>query len=149
MYGDARVTNHSWQIQICGCGGAADSTGNKYYKYTLLYVNDALCCSESPKEALLEIVKYFSMKQCSIGLPSIYLRGKINRVQLPNGVDAHIWSMSQYVQNTVESLEKYLHERDMGLNNRVRIPLFNNYQPELDRSKELNDEDASQYQLLM
>jgi len=89
------------------------------------------------------------MKQCSIGLPSIYLRGKINRVQLPNGVDAHIWSMSQYVQNTVESLEKYLHERDMGLNNRVRIPLFNNYQPELDRSKELNDEDASQYQLLM
>ena len=63
----------------------------------LLYTDDCLSVSMHPREALLEIDKYFPMKQASIGPPKIYLGAKISKVQLPNGVDAFAMSMSQFV----------------------------------------------------
>ena len=48
-----------------------------YLEYMLLYVDDALCISEYPKEALMEIDKYFMMKPGSINVPKIYLGAKI------------------------------------------------------------------------
>ena len=67
--------------------------GTKYYEYVLLYVDDTLYLSEHPKEALLELNKYFGLKKTKKGeplieTPSIYLEGKLSQVELPNGVVA-------------------------------------------------------------
>ena len=53
--------------------------GNQYYEYMLLYVDDCLCVSEHPREALEEINKYFPMKPNSIEAPRIYLGAKIGK----------------------------------------------------------------------
>ena len=46
----------------------------EYYEYMLLYVENFLCVSRQPGEALEEVNKYFPMKASSIGPPKIYLR---------------------------------------------------------------------------
>ena len=44
------------------------------------------------------------MKKGPIGIPRIYLGGKNSQVQLPNGVIAHVLSMSQYVQKAIMNI---------------------------------------------
>ena len=87
---------------------AIHSDGSEYYEYVLLYVDDALCVSEYPREALMQIDKYFPMKRGSVGPPDLYLGGKVKKIQLPNGVDAWSLSMSQYVEAAIQNLEKNL-----------------------------------------
>ena len=128
---------------------AVHSSGEEYYEYMLLYVDDALCCSEYPKEALMQIDKYFPMKPSSIGPPNIYLGGKINKVQLPNGVNAWALSMSQYVQAAINNIENSLKDNGKTLIKAAKTPLQNNYNPELDTQKELSDEESNQYQSLI
>ena len=43
-----------------------DKTGEAYWEYTLLYVDDALCVSEHPEAQLEELSKYFLLKPGSI-----------------------------------------------------------------------------------
>ena len=46
--------------------------GTEYYQYMLLYVDDCLAISEHPKEAVLQLDKYFKMQPNSIGPPDIH-----------------------------------------------------------------------------
>ena len=55
------------------------------------------------------------MKASSIGPPKIYLGAKVGKVQIPNVVEAYDISMSQYVQEYVKNVEKYLHGRGLVL----------------------------------
>ena len=66
---------------------AIKADGTEYYEYVLLYVDDALCISESAEDILRhEIGKYFKLKEPSIGPPKLYLGGSVRKVQLDNGV---------------------------------------------------------------
>lgn len=56
---------------------ARRDSGEYYYKYMLIYVDDCLCLSEHPKEALEIINKYFPLKPGSVGPPKIYLGANI------------------------------------------------------------------------
>ena len=85
---------------------ATRSNGESYYEYILLYVDDLLCCSEFPKEAIFEIEKYFPLKKGSIGTPNNYLGGKVGKVTLTNGIEAYSWSIGQYVLSSIESVEE-------------------------------------------
>ena len=60
--------------------------GTRYYEYILLYVDDVLCVSEFPKEALKQLNHYFPIKPGSIERSKLYLGTKISQVTLPNGV---------------------------------------------------------------
>jgi hypothetical protein len=63
------------------------STGEEYYEYVLLYVDDVLVISERAKAILWkEIGKYWEIKEGSIGPPTKYLGGKLREVELANGV---------------------------------------------------------------
>ena len=79
--------------------------GQEYFEYILLYVYDCLCISENPKPALLQIEKYFPIKPASLGRPKTYLGGTVSKIQLPNGVHAWAFSSSQYVHESVKSVE--------------------------------------------
>ena len=124
--------------------------GTKYYEYMLLYVDDTLCLSEHPKEALLELNKYFGLKKTKKGKPlieppTIYLGGKLSQVELPNGVVAWAASSSKYVQEAVRNLELHLKSKRKG----THSPLSQGYQPECDISSVLSAEDGNYFQSLI
>ena len=128
---------------------ASRSDGSNYYEYILLYVDDMLAISMNPKGCIEEIGEFFKMKPESVGPPDIYLGGKVSKVTLPNGVEAHAYSASQYVQNAVKNVEEYLEKKGMKLKLNAKAPLMRDYRPELDVSTELDHEEASYYQSLI
>ena len=133
---------------------AVKDDGTEYYEYMLLYVDDTLCCSEHPMEAMLELDKYFPMKKDKkgkpiIGPPSIYLGGKISEVELPNGVNAWAISPSQYIQECVRNVEEKLKAEGKALRKGTSSPLAPGYHPECDISPELTAEEANYYQSLV
>ena len=67
---------------------ARKSNGTKYYEYMLLYFDDCLAISETPKEAVLQLDKLFKMQPSSIAPPNIYLGGKVKNMRLSNMVEA-------------------------------------------------------------
>ena len=129
---------------------AVKSDGSKYYEYALLYVDDMLVVSERAENVIrMEIGKYFELKEASIGMPDIYLGGKVSRVELANGVKAYTFSSSQYVKAAVSNVESYLKKQGRSLPSRAVTPLRSGYRPEVDVSEELNEADAAYYQSLI
>ena len=122
---------------------------NNYYEYMLLYMDDCLAVSQNPKKQLMEIDKYFLLNPASIGPLKMYLRAKVSKVQLPNGVEVYAMSMSQSVQEAVKNVEGYLRKRDLGLPKKALTPVTVNYSPELDAGNELSVEDSTYYQSLI
>ncbi len=54
------------------------TTGEEYYEYALLYVDDVLVISENAESVLRkEIGQHFVLRDESIGPPSQYLGGKL------------------------------------------------------------------------
>jgi hypothetical protein len=130
---------------------ATKSDGTEYYEYVLLYVDDCLVVSENP-EAILrqELGKYFKLKEASIGPPDIYLGGKMRHVVMENGMKAWSFSSSQYVQEAVNNVHKYLTERDKKFPSKAPgAPMKNDYRPEVDQTEELSPTDAAYYQSLI
>ena len=72
-----------------------------YYECILLYVDDVLVVSEHPKDFLIKLSKYFQLKPYLIGPSYKSFGGTVSKVNLPNDVDAWVFSLSQYVQETV------------------------------------------------
>ena len=113
----------------------------------LLYVDDCLVISFEADKALSEIGKYFQLKPNSIGPPKIYLGGKVIKVTLPNGVQAWSFSATQYVREAVKNVEKFMSKHGYTITSKkIGVPLPTSYCPELNGSKELDPEQASQYQ---
>lgn len=129
---------------------ATRSDGETYYEYLLLYVDDCLCVSEDPKDALLQLDKYFPMKPDSLGPPKIYLGGKVSKVQLPNGVSAWAFSSSQYVHEAIRAVEEQLEREGKKLQaKKPGTPIPTSYSPELYITPELLPIEASYYQSLI
>ena len=112
---------------------AIKSDGSKCYDYDFLYVDDALVVSENAESILRnELGRYFELKEESIGPPDHYLRGKVRKVQLENGVNAWAFSSSQYVQTAVKNVEAYLKSEDSKcwkMPNKADTPLTTTYRP--------------------
>ena len=129
---------------------AVKDSGEEYWEYVLLYVDDALCISQNGKHVLeKEIGKYFYIKDGSVGPPTIYLGNKVSKVTLENGQQAWAFSSSQYVQNAVKNIETYLKKQGKALPTKAPAPFSNDYRPELDVSPELTMSEAAHYQSLI
>jgi len=50
------------------------------WEYLLLYTDDTLSIGPNSMENLMELNKYFKVKESSIGPPNLYLGGKISKV---------------------------------------------------------------------
>ena len=132
---------------------AIKSDGNTYYEYILLYVDDALVVSENAESILRnELGRYFHLKEESIGPPTIYLGGRVRKVQLENGVWAWSFSLSQYVQSAIKNAEEYVRKpknSHLKIPSKPETPLKTSYRPELDVSPELTPRDSTYYQSLI
>ena len=129
---------------------ATKSDGSQYWEYVLLYVDNTLVVSDRGKLVLRnEIGKYFTLKESSIGPPSLYLGGHMRKVTMTNGASAWAFSSLQYVQEAVRNVEEALSQQDKKLPTQCNSPMSSNYCPETDTLPELPPQDASYFQLLI
>ena len=109
---------------------AIKSDGNTYYEYILLYVDNALVMSENEESILRnELGRYFHLKEESIGSPTVYLGGRVCKVQLEKGVWAWSFCSSQYVQSAVKNVEEYVRRPEnthLKIPSKVETPLMTN-----------------------
>jgi hypothetical protein len=149
------------------------STGDKYYKYVLLYVNNVLVVSEKAEAVLQkEIGKDWILKEESISPPSKYLGGKLREVTLESGVKCRAFGLCQYVQLAVNNVVDHLQKKGNYVPDHLRQkrtklpaahqakqglllpynapnPLSSGYRPEVDVTPELGEADASYYHTLV
>ena len=129
---------------------AVKSDGSKYWEYVLLYVDDTLVVSENGESVLRnEIGRYFTLKESSIGPPTLYLGGHMRQVVMSNGAKAWSFSSSQYVHEAVRNVEEELARRNSQLPSRCNSPMQTSYRPETDTSPELSPKDAAYFQSLI
>lgn len=78
-----------------------------------------------------EIGKYFKLKESLIGLPDIYLGGKVNKCNVcgtDGDVPAWSFSSSQYVQIAMSNVEKYLQQvKHIAMLRSMDVPITNGY----------------------
>ncbi len=126
------------------------STGDEYYKYILLYVDDVLVISENAEKVLRsEIGQHFVLRDESIGPPSQYLGGNLRLVTLDNGVKAWAFGSCQYIQSTVKNVEEHLAKIGEKLPYKAPTPLSSGYRPEIDVSPKLGEANASCFHSLI
>ena len=124
--------------------------GTEYWEYALLYTDDILAIMEEPEHFIRhELGIRFTVKESSIGPPTQYLGNKVSQVTMENGTKCWSFSSSQYIQNAVGNVEKYLTKQGEKLPLRVKSPWPSNYRPEVDVSPELSPIKASYYQSLI
>lgn len=87
--------------------------GIRYYSYTLLHVDDALCIHHDAKSELVKLDSYFKMKPGSTWDPDIYLSTKTIDFLVDNDVNdepIRTWGLSptKYVTASIKNVEDYL-----------------------------------------
>jgi hypothetical protein len=111
------------------------STGEEYYEYVLLYVDDVLVISENAEKVQRsEIGQHFVLRDESIGPPLQYRGGKLQLVTLDNGVKAWAFGSCRYVQSAVKNVEEHLAKIGEKLPYKAPTPLSSGYRPEIDVS---------------
>jgi hypothetical protein len=139
LYG-GKVAGCSFWHHLCDCIGqlgftsscmdpdvwlrlSKQSTGEKYYEYILLYINNLLVISENADIVLRrEIEQHFVLRDESIGPPSHYLGGKLCGVTLENGTKVWAFGTCQYVQSAVRNVEDHLAKSGKKLPYKAPIP---------------------------
>ena len=125
---------------------ASKANGELYYEMLLVYVDDILAVSEVAEELVGVIGSKFKLKKSSVGRPSRYLGGGIERIQTDDG--RIIWSANciEYVRSAIDIVKKDLSSDPIPLHRRGdgKRPFPSSYRHELDTSPEL--EDISKYQ---
>jgi len=112
---------------------AQKDSGEFYWEYVLLYVDDALCISDRGRHVLEnEIGKYFQIKEGSVSPPTLYLGNKVKQVELENGTYVWASSSSQYVQAAVKNVEIYLQCKEQSLPKKAPSLFSSKYRPEID-----------------
>jgi hypothetical protein len=98
---------------------------------------------------LPQVDKYFKMKPGSIGNLDFYFAAKLKTKGLSNGVLAWSMSSSKYIQVAVWNIKDYINvtHPGQGLPKHAVGSFPSGYIPKLDTSAELNNKDASFYQL--
>jgi hypothetical protein len=115
----------------------AKPCGFKFYEFLLVYVNDVLIVSHSPKIHLERIKASYERHSNSIGPHAHNLRANVERITRPgDNTGREYWSFSAhtYVRNAVKDVILLLQEEGCGLKSTAKTPCFlsTTYKPEID-----------------
>ena len=107
---------------------AETADGFRYYKYILVYVDDILSISKSPREVLEKLGKIYQLKNDEIKPPKLYLGSMISKFVTPSTM-MECWAMGsqEYVKEAIQNVEKYLKQYDLELKKKALGPLPSNY----------------------
>jgi hypothetical protein len=90
----------------------------KYYEYLLVYVDNVLIVSHSPKIHLERIKESYELNRSSVGPPMQYLGADVEQLTRPrDNTGREYWSFlaHTYVCNAVRNVKLLLHEEGRGL----------------------------------
>ena len=73
-----------------------------HYEMILVYMDNILIFSRTPKRVMDEIGKLYELKPDSVREPDIYLGANIEKVQLPDGRCEWAMTSRTYVKNAVK-----------------------------------------------
>jgi hypothetical protein len=96
-----------------------------------------------------EIGQHLILREESMGPPSIYLGGKLQKITLENGVKAWAFGSCQYVQSAVKNVEEHHAKTGEKPPYKAPTPLSGNYRPEINVSPELGEIKASHFHSLI
>src|SRR6056300_696374 len=124
----------------------ADKT--EYYEYIMCYVDDILCISMQSKEVMKQLESKFKFKKDIIAPPETYLGARVKKREVDG---CWMWTISSvdYVKAAVKNVEEAIQSKPWKLPTNPPTPMVLSYEPELDGSPELNDEDRRYYQELI
>jgi hypothetical protein len=120
--------------------------GTPYYEYVLIYVDDILAISHDPKSIMDSLAKYYTLKAGSVK------GAQIRTHTIDPGLEPHTyWAMSfdRYVKHAVEEVKRALGEIGQQLETKVKTPVSQGYQLELDASPALSPRQANYFQGLI
>jgi hypothetical protein len=128
---------------------AIKDNGMEYYEYILVYVDDILAISHSPRAIMETIRKQYRLKEEPTP-PKVYLGATIKPWSIPNGTNP-VWSMNStnYLKEAIRVLEMELSKAGKTLKGKPSTPMQLNYRPELDVSPVLGPDQASYYMSLI
>ena len=124
---------------------AVKPDGERYYEYVLYYVDDILCISSDPRRPMDEIGARLKFKKNKVEPPEYYLGAKLSKKEL-NG--RSVWTMTNtdYIKSSITTVEDQLKKKGLKLPSRVPTPMSQGYQPELDSSPELDEDEITLFQ---
>ena len=133
-----------------------DSDGNEYYSYMIVYVDDVLILHKRPSKYMDQINRDYRLKDPPES-PKMYLGADICKfiVNLGENDQVECWAMSadSHVKKALEVVEQRLKDGNVMFraSNKTSEHPFSSqsYRPELDVSKECNDDDIQFYQSLI
>src|SRR5210317_481488 len=125
----------------------ADGSG-KYYEYLFVYTDDIVAISENPKKILDTLGGHYLLKPDSIGEPKTFLGATISK-HIMDGTDYHTWAIGSkaYLVEALRVVKQRISQKkyNLQLKRKVSAPLPSGYKPELDGTKEVDDETAIVY----
>ena len=127
---------------------AVKSSGEEYYEYILMYVDDILVISVSAMEILQDMQSHIKFKNDKIETPDGYLGAKLEMKSL-NGRDVWTITSVSYVKAAIANVERTVQGKRWKLPTRVQTPMVSSYLPELDETPELEKDDIQYYQELI
>ena len=127
---------------------ATKPTGEKYYEYMLVYVDNILCISHDARCPMNEIQASLKFKKNKVEEPEFYLGARLEKKQL-NGCDVWTMSSTDYIKAAIANVEEQLNKRGKKLVTKAPTPMTTNYYPEMDTSPELDPNGITTYQELI
>ena len=132
---------------------ATKSDGTPIYEYCLCYVDDVLAIVMEPKKFIALLQSKYTLKQSSVGEPTVYLGATIGKHYMLDSDDPTKvrWTMSSddYIKRAVSEVQTELNKIGKMLPTKVATPMSPGYRPELDITAELDPRRASYYQGLI
>lgn len=127
---------------------AVKVSGETYYEYIFIYVDDLLVLSEAPDKIMVVISQCYWLENDSIQKPKMYLGAKIKEYRHPQDPTRVMWSMSadQYIKDALQNLDHMSHNMGKTLPTKVTTPFSSNYHPKVDVSAYLDYDFTSFFQ---
>ena len=125
------------------------STGEKYYSYILVYVDDILVIHEDPKIYMDRINEMYCLKEGSVEPPTNYLGACIRKWDFDDGTSCWAMGARRYIKTATDKIEKDLENIGRRLIRNPATPFSSGYRVELDVSPELNPKSINKFQELL
>jgi hypothetical protein len=124
---------------------ATNVTGNKYYEYILVYVDELLIVSESPQDILDKLADEHKYRLKDVGSPKRFLRANIGKRTI-EGQEYWYIAAEDSLNKALATVEERFGKLDMIFKHTVETPAPTNFHPEMDDSDFLDDNGTTLYQ---
>ena len=126
---------------------AVKPSGEEYYCYMLVYVDDVLHIHHDPTIDMKRLNEHYRLKE-GVSSPERYLGANVDKVQLEDGRIA--WSMScvDYLKGAIKNVDNILGENNAALKmfGDGHRPYPSSYRPEIDVTPLLDEKLLARYQ---